>query len=230
MTSNEIENTEAKASNALPSDTQLRALARSSGDPWQVTNPYFDKAEVGFDDLWMRLIWPFIADANFSRCVDLAAGRGRNSAKLLEVAGELVILDINESLIEYCRKRFSGIDGVRCEVSNGYDLSAVKDDWATFVYCFDAMVHFDSDVVRSYLRDIKRALAPGGTAFLHHSNLTSAGAQWTKNPKARNFMSAELFDHYAVKEGLSVLKQQVIDWGDAKGIDCFSLVTRDERA
>ena len=40
-------------------------------------------------------------------------------------------------------------------------------------------------------------------------------------------MSKELLAHYALKEGLEVLRQEPLDWaGDGSFIDCFSLLRR----
>lgn len=206
--------------------TNLRALARSTGDPWILTNKYFDVAEREFDFMWEPKILPFITGCDFTHTVDLAAGRGRNSNKLINFAKKLSIMDINLALIEHCKERFSDRDNCEFAVGNGYDFQQISDGWATFIYCFDAMVHFDSDVVRSYIKDLNRVLSPGGKAFFHHSNLSTCGTDWTKNTKARNFMSADLFRHYCEKEGIAVLKQQIIDWGDSRNIDCFSLVQR----
>jgi SAM-dependent methyltransferase len=205
-------------------ETNLRELAKFSGDPWQPSNKYFDVAEVEFDVMWTKKIMPFIDDCDFTSTVDLACGKGRNSSKLVSISSSLFIMDINSALVEYCKHRFSEIESCKFAVGNGYDFHPIPDNWATFVYCFDAMVHFDSDVVRNYIKDLKRVLAKNGKAFFHHSNLSTHGADWTKNPKARNFMSTDLFRHYCEKEGLVVLKQQIIDWGDAKEIDCFSLI------
>lgn len=46
------------------------------------------------------------------------------------------------------------------------------------------------------------------------------------SPDIRNFMSTELFAHYAHKEGLSVASQRVIDWGGNPGLDCLSLLRK----
>ena len=51
-------------------------------------------------------------------------------------------------------------------------LADIPDGEATFVYSFDAMVYFDSDVVRAYLAEFRRVLAPSGTGFCHYSNYT----------------------------------------------------------
>ena len=171
------------------------------------------------------LLLPFIEGCNFTHTIDLAAGHGRNSAKLATLADRLTIMDIQPGNIEICKERFSDREKTSFFVNNGFDMQPVRDGDVTLVYCFDAMVHFDSDVIRSYLRDTRRVLAPGCSAFFHHSNY-SGGHDWRTNPSSRNFMTKELFAHYALKEGLEILSQRVINWGDTPNIDCLTLVER----
>jgi SAM-dependent methyltransferase len=206
---------------------RLSALAAYSGDPWQPSNPYFSRAEKDMAWLWKNVVFPFIEDCDFSESLDLAAGHGRNSPSLLERAKRLYITDIVPGNVEACRKRFADREEVTCFVNNGFDFRPMEDESLTFIYCFDAMVHFDSDVVRSYLRDAKRVLKPGGRAFLHHSNYTG-GHDWRTNRCARNFMSKELFEHYALKEGLQIVRQKPINWAGVVDIDCLSLVSKPE--
>lgn len=202
---------------------KLRELAAYSGDPWTPSNTYFEYAEQFMEEGWSTLIQPFLGDVDFAKTVDLAAGHGRNSEYLKRFAKEIFILDIQEGNVDRCRERFAGDDRFRFATNSGYDLQPVPDDWATLVYCFDAMVHFDSDVIRSYLRDTRRVLAPGGYGFFHHSNYLG-GSDWRANPSSRNFMSAEFFAHYAEKEGLEVVRQRKLDWQGEHELDCMTLV------
>ncbi len=208
----------------VPRET-LASLAAYSGDPWSPGNPYFAEAEKVGLWLWDNVIWPFIGDSDFSESLDLAAGHGRNSVFLLKCAKRLTITDIQPGNLDACMYRFEGHDGISYFVGNGYDFQPQADSSLTMVYCFDAMVHFDSDVVRSYLRDTLRVLKPGARAFFHHSNYTG-GHDWRTNPNSRNFMSKELFAHYALKEGLVVERQKVINWGHLVDSDCLTLVTK----
>ena len=78
------------------------------------------------------------------------------------------------------------------------------------------------------LREFRRVLRPGGRGFCHHSNYTkNPGGDWMTNPHWRNFMSRELFAHYAHKEGLRMLRSDTVDWGEVPNripnLDCFSL-------
>lgn len=210
---------------ALPEEKKLHALARYSGDPWVPENEYFKSAEVHMDGVWKDLIFPFIAQCDFSAVIDLAAGQGRNTRLLASRAARVLVLDIQAENVEVCRRRFAGNSNVECSVNNGYDLRPAEDGAFTLVYCFDAMVHFEKEVVRSYLRDTARVLRPGGRGFFHHSNY-SGGRDWRTNPHSRNFMSRELFAAYVQSEGLRVLRQNVFEWGHCTGLDCLSLVEK----
>jgi len=204
---------------------KLKELAAYSGDPWTPDNEYFAHAEPFMEPLWKQLLQPFLEGCDFTHTVDLAAGHGRNSIILSTLAERLTIIDIQPSNIEICRRRFGNRKNIEFFVNNGFDMRPVRDEDVTLVYCFDAMVHFDSDVVRSYLCDTRRVLLPGGRGFFHHSNYTG-GDDWRTNVEARNFMSKVWFAHYAQKEGLKVLNQRLIEWSGIADLDCLTLVER----
>ena len=98
------------------------------------------------------MIWPKIRHCSFDVVVDLAAGHGRNSRKLLEHARKLFIVDVNEENVSFCRSRFANQPNVTVFRNNGYSLRPIEDETVSLLYCFDAMVHFDSDVIRNYLK------------------------------------------------------------------------------
>ena len=204
---------------------RLASLADYSGAPWTPDNHYFVRAEPYMAALWDGLVWPFIADCDFTHVLDLAAGHGRNTAFLLKFASHVTVMDIQEGNVAACERRFADQKSLSYLKNNGFDFHPVEDNSVTLIYCFDAMVHFDSDVIRSYLCDARRILKPGGRAFLHHSNYTG-GHDWRQNPAARNFMSRALFEHYAVKESLGIVRQQIINWGADVEIDCLSLIEK----
>src|SRR3972149_1662035 len=86
---------------------QLLKKARASGEQFR-NAPYYDVAEPDMDQQWENLIWPLLKNKGLDfRCVlDLAAGHGRNSAKLLQHAGQIIIVDINQENIDACKTRF----------------------------------------------------------------------------------------------------------------------------
>ena len=204
------------------SDTNLRQLAKFVGDDWK-DRPYFNEAEQYMEQQWREAVWPFIHSADFSSVLDLAAGHGRNSEKLKQHAKKIHIVDINRENIDFCQKRFAADDRFTFTQNDGCSLDFLPAASISLVYCFDAMVHFDSDVVRTYLREFARVLQPNGLGFCHHSNYTqNPGGDVHKNPGWRNFMSQALFAHYCRKEGLVVVKSKVIDW-ELPGSDCITL-------
>jgi SAM-dependent methyltransferase len=217
----------ASAKDYPPDVAALKRAAAYSGDPWGPKNPYFAQAEASMDALWERLIAPFIARCDARRTVDLACGQGRNTRKLLPLAEEVIGLDYQEGNVQFCRDRFADAPQARFAANNGFDLQPVPDGWATLVYSFDAMVHFEPEVVSSYLVDCVRVLAPGGSAFLHHSNY-SAGKDWRTNPASRNAMTADRFARMAREAGLNVIEQRVIPWGEHIALDCLSLLQKPE--
>jgi ubiquinone/menaquinone biosynthesis C-methylase UbiE len=202
---------------------QLARLAREIGENW-VETPYFDQAEGDTDWHWHDFAFPMIQDCDFSVVLDLAAGHGRNAAKLLELAEKLYIVDVNEENVDFCRRRFHGDARVSFLVCDGISLTGVPDEEITLAYCFDSMVHFDSDVVRAYLGEFRRVLRPGGRGMCHHSNYSAnpSADDFRDNPHWRNFMSRELFEHYCAKEGLVVIRSQLIEWG-IPDLDCITV-------
>src|SRR5205823_10224042 len=124
---------------------------------------------------------------------------------------------------DFCARRFSG-RGFSFIVNSGYDLSDIPDQDVTFVYSFDAMVHFDLEIILLYIKEFKRILKTGSYGFVHHSNFTKApGQNFTLNPHWRNFMSKELFCHLCIRNGLIIEEQQAIDWGSDPCLDCLTV-------
>lgn len=195
---------------------ELVSLAREVGNDWK-EGPYYDEAEVGLDSDWTSLIWPLIQNCDFSCVVEIAAGHGRNSEKLRHLTERLYLVDINRENIDFLKRRFAGAANIVYVHNDGVSLDAIRSSEATFVYSFDSMVHFDSDVVRAYLDEFERVLRPGGRCFCHYSNYTGdPTGSYRDHPGWRNFMSQPLFEHYASKEGLNpVISQLIRDDGDA---------------
>ncbi len=204
------------------------AAAQAVGEAWKGApyDSYFDEAEAYTDHAWSHVL-PYLDGADFSVVVDLAAGHGRHSTKLMPLAQRLYIVDILSENIEFCRHRFGADKRVDYVLTDGLSLSPIASESTTLVFCFDAMVHFDSDTVRAYLDEFARVLRPGGRGFCHHSNYTgNPGGDWRANPEWRNFMSRELFAHYAAKAGLRILRSDLVDWANLPGLDCYTLFER----
>lgn len=198
-----------------------------------VDTPYYDAVENNARSQWDNLILPFMDgfDIDYSNTMELSVGHGRMTAIMLEVSNHVIGVDVLGENLDFCRERFGDMPNLTLIENDGVTLEAIADDSVSFVFCFDSMIHFDSDVVRSYLAEFRRILKPGGLGFLHHSNLSrNPGGDFQRNPHARNFMSEALFRHYAAKEGLEVPKTQIINWGRGEkfveNLDCLSMISR----
>ncbi|MBS1718221.1 MAG: class I SAM-dependent methyltransferase [Armatimonadetes bacterium] len=209
---------------------RLAEIARKVGQDWIETD-YYDKAE---SEEWTNIFWapnsafrPMFDRLDTTRILEIACGRGRHSAQLIGKPGEKWMSDINVPNIEHCQKRFKGMADFHAFVGNGYDLRPIEDSSMTAAFCYDAMVHFDSEVVLSYLQETYRVLKPGGFGLFHHSNNdASPGANYQDNTHWRNFMSVKLFAHYAIKSGLRVVESKVINWSGQICLDAITLVYR----
>jgi ubiquinone/menaquinone biosynthesis C-methylase UbiE len=193
---------------------------------------YFDRAEGWTDDQWaraQRFLAPHAID--YTNTLDLACGRGRHSQKLAMLAKHMVLVEVNPAYMAFCRERFAGKpwDFI---VNNGYDLSAIGDRSITFLYSYDSFVIFDLEIILSYIKEFRRVLAPGGFAFVHHSNVDDyPGRDFWLHPHSRNFMSNEIFAHLAIRNGLELVDQFVFDGcGPEAKSDCFSLMRLDVSA
>lgn len=198
--------------------------------------PYYQLVE---GDEGLRYFWsdgsPFpemFEKLDTTRFVDLACGHGRHTVQILarRKTKEFWLVDINEPNIEHCRKRFAKDSRASFVVNAGNDLPGISDGSITAVISYDSMVHFEIDDVFYYLGEINRVLVPGGRALLHHSNNDrQPGNCYEQNVHWRNFMSAPMFAHFAIRQGLTVLEQKIIDWGgddEGKGLDCVTLLEK----
>src|SRR4051794_23170489 len=100
---------------------QAQAAAIAVGECWKYADIYYDGAEPEMDGRWEYLLSPYLTGFDFSVCVDLAAGHGRNTRKLLEQSGCNLVycIDINESNVEFCLRRFQNEPRVRVVKTDG---------------------------------------------------------------------------------------------------------------
>ena len=178
---------------------------------------YYDEAEANelLAVFWNKgtLFRNAFEKLDLTAIVEIACGHGRHSEQIVDRAGKLYLVDINETNIDACRKRFAGRDNIVFICNSGGDLAAIDDAAVTSVFCYDAMVHFEASDVLGYLADVHRVLKPGGYALLHYSNFdNNPGGFYRDNPGHRNFFSEKMMRHFADRADFAVVEHAVFPW------------------
>ena len=160
------------------------------------------------------------------RILEIAPGFGRWTRFLIPACEEFVGIDIAPKCIEECRVRFAKSMHARFFGNDGYSLAAAEDRSFDFVFSFDSLVHAESDVISSYMSEILNKLAPGGVAFIHHSNLHTYGKQLGfLHGRAMTVSADVVADLVKINDG-TVLVQEIVNWGCEHLIDCLTLFAR----
>jgi SAM-dependent methyltransferase len=190
----------------MASDNLLRELAAKVARDW-THGAYYEEAERGMEIQWAGLIWPLIhAGSDFSVTLDLAAGHGRNTEMLRRVSGRVIAVDVNASNVEFIRQRFADHPEVDVVQNSGLDLGPIPDESVTFVYSFDAMVHFYPEVVQAYIPELYRVMRPAARGFIHYSNRVTGGRNYKAVRGWRNVGGRERVEGWMREAGLEVLR------------------------
>jgi SAM-dependent methyltransferase len=230
----------------MPSVADNRAMwdewyeRRDRGEEWSA-------AWGGSEAQWQGTILPRIERFLPARTIlEIAPGFGRWTHYLRERCDRLVLVDLSERCIEACRERFAGDGRVAYHVNDGRSLPMIEDSSVDFAFTFDSLVHAEADVLEEYTRELARVLAPGGAAFVHHSN----AGEYRRYFEARRYLpravrerliekglldrlhrralsvTAADFAAFCEAVGLFCTTQEIVNWGGTRLIDCFSTVVR----
>lgn len=213
----------------------LQDKAKKSGDEFKVDD-YFIMAEPHMERQWNYYVWKRIEKFKKKVVVDLACGHGRNTEFLRKVSGTVIAADINQECIDACAKRFTNADNVQTLLIDGCSLKEIPDNSVDLVYSFDAMVHFEPEVIEAYINEFARILTRKGHGFIHHSNnWKGEGKDFRKQPHWRNYMTKDLFAKFLMKAGLKLVSQTVINWDESYSemggglvldLDCITIFTK----
>ena len=175
---------------------------------------------AGGNLFWWRGLLPRIhRHLPAGRVLEIAPGFGRWTSHLVSHARHLIIVDLTERCIEHCRARFADRTNIEYWTNDGESLDMIEDESLDFVFSFDSLVHVEAPVVRAYLHQLGRKLRPGGSGFIHHSNLRGLAQPGGDIPSwviRRNWrgesMSARLFREYCREAGLECQSQELVNW------------------
>jgi ubiquinone/menaquinone biosynthesis C-methylase UbiE len=211
-----------------------------AGDEW---SQVWGGAEAQWHGALLPRLRAFLPAANV---LEIAPGHGRWTRFLADHCQHLVAVDVAESCVEVCRRRFVDQPHIEVHRNDGRSLPMVPDGSVDLAFSFDSLVHVEAEVLSAYLDELARVLAPDGVAFLHHSNLGEYRTVFSvllrmphrlRRALAKTHavdydhwralsVSARLVDEWARARGLACTSQELVNWGGRRLIDCFSIITR----
>ena len=218
-------------------------LWEQDGDEWS------DQWE-SVQSQWEQMILPRLSNLIPAKHIlEIAPGHGRWTQFLLNHCDTLSIVDLSDTCIEYCKKRFQSQSNINFNVNDGKTLTFAGDSTIDLVFSFDSLVHVERNSLDRYIEEIARVLKPGGMAFLHHSNtayykgstrhlfLYKFGKylqkrKLRKKPFINYHWRADTVSHLTVQETcerfrLNVLSQEIFAWPPNPAgfhCDCISVI------
>ena len=206
-------------------------------DTW---DKYYDVAEQLAEEQFNKYLLPILVKhegVNLSDVLDFACGRGRIAGCFSAYSRRVTGCDVYAEAIEYCRKRSANaMDCLNTFVVNNTDKGGglyklpFEENAFTFVYSWDAMVHFSYEWVDFYVKEFYRVAQPGAYIVIHHSNLAGLNkeehGEWFENDHSRAYVSREDMMTISKKHGFAIIAQQLVDWGGVPNLDCISVLLK----
>ena len=192
---------------------------------------YFDLVEskAATDPFWAgdTVFRKMFDTLDISELLEIACGQGRHSARVPKLYRRMALLDTSVAAIDVAKERFKDNPNVLTILSADGCTIDQRDNSFTAVFSYDAIVHFEPITVAAYLKEIARVLKPGGRALLHHSvyDKNPAGV-FTTSANWRNYMTRDLFLHFASRAHLAILHQNVFAWGAVENSDALTLLEK----
>jgi 2-polyprenyl-3-methyl-5-hydroxy-6-metoxy-1,4-benzoquinol methylase len=109
------------------------------------------------------------------RALDFGCGVGRVTAPLSETFGNVVGLDISESMVATARRLHADRPNCTFEVQRSSDLQQYADGSFDFVLCVLVLQHMSSgEAILRYLAEFSRVLRPGGALVVQLPSVVPA--------------------------------------------------------
>lgn len=115
------------------------------------------------------------------RILEIGPGGGRWTSALIDRAGEFTGVDISESCVELCRRKFGSDPKARFMVGSGCDLNGVPDGSVDALWSFDVFVHINQAEIEKYADEFKRVMVPGAVGVIHHGSAGGTHGGWRSN-------------------------------------------------
>jgi SAM-dependent methyltransferase len=161
------------------------------GGRWDL-DEFFESGRMEVDDVMRRVDAAVTADGRQplkpERALDFGCGVGRISQALRRHAGQVMGVDIADSMIRRARN-LNRADNVRFQLSSGELLEQLDDDTFDLVYTAHVLQHMETTYQRRYVSEFFRILRPNGVAMLE---LVTEPVQGASVPLPDEAFQAEL--------------------------------------
>ena len=95
--------------------------------------------------------------------LEIGCGVGRMTRHLADIFGRVEAVDVSGEMIARARQNLAQCSNVGLHETNGADLGEFEDQAFDFCFSFIVFQHIPSrDVIVNYLKEVHRALKPGG--------------------------------------------------------------------
>jgi SAM-dependent methyltransferase len=151
---------------------------------------------------------------------EIGSGGGRVAFLVAPKVAEFYCFDISAGMLDQARQTLAEHTNVRYVLLEGASLPADLEGRFDVLYAFDVLVHLDLHAIWKYLREVERALRPGGHAFLHTTNLTAPGGwenfagQERYRPETHYFITPEIVRTLVGHTQLRFVRESTPDAGN----------------
>lgn len=205
-------------------DLTWNASTWNQGYDWSGGGEEWSVAWGGSEAQWFGALLPRLHRALPARAIlEIAPGFGRWTRFLLPACRDYLGIDLSARCIDACTRAFAAVPHARFAVNDGTSLAAAQRRQYDLVFSFDSLVHAELPVLAAYVPQILACLAPGGVAFVHHSNLLAHDPERdSPHSRARSVSAAAVADLVAAAGG-TVLLQEVVAWAAIPAHDALTL-------
>jgi ubiquinone/menaquinone biosynthesis C-methylase UbiE len=120
---------------------------------------------------WKNVLVNEVIKKNFlpgKTILEIGPGAGRWSVILAELSNRLILVDMTEKALVYCKKRLQSYSHCLFYKSDGSDLSFLQKASVDYVWSFDVFVHMAPLDTDNYLQALGNAVKSGGIGIIHH--------------------------------------------------------------
>lgn len=153
-------------------------------------------------DRWVR---PYVDPSKTA--LEIGPGGGRWT-RYLTGFKSLYVVDYHEELLHELARNVDAPNIVPVK-NNGTDFPTIPDASIDFLFSFGTFVHFDHELIASYLVNMRRILKPSGSAVLHYSDKTKVMARETpsfsENDPERMRALVDTAGYAIIREDLTTL-------------------------